>query len=97
MASYYDHANHRVPRPTIVHDKEGVDDPHDNPSIAMDGEGHIWVFVSGRWTGRPGFKYRSTEPYSVESFEFVADQEVLTHRDIGSFHSNTMLFQLTIR
>ncbi len=76
MASYYDHENHRVPRPTIVHDKEGVDDPHDNPSIAIDGDGHIWVFVSGRGTGRPGFKYRSVEPYSVEEFELVAEQEL---------------------
>src|SRR5205814_9767927 len=30
MASYYDHATNRVPRPTIVHDKQGVTDPHDN-------------------------------------------------------------------
>jgi hypothetical protein len=76
MASYYDHANHRVPRPTIVHDKGGVDDPHDNPSIAMDGDGYIWVFVSGRGTGRPGFKYRSIEPYSVNEFELIAEQEL---------------------
>lgn len=76
MASYYDHAQHRVPRPTIVHDKQGVDDPHDNPSIAIDGAGHVWVFISGRGRTRPGFKYRSTEPYSVERFELVAEQEL---------------------
>lgn len=76
MASYYDHANHRVPRPTIVHDKQGVDDPHDNPSIAIDGEGYIWVFVSGRGQSRPGFKYRSMEPYSVGKFEQVAEEEL---------------------
>jgi hypothetical protein len=76
MASYYDHQEHRVPRPTIVHDKEGVKDPHDNPSIAIDGGGHIWVFVSGRGQRRPGFKYRSIEPYSVDEFELVAEQEM---------------------
>ena len=26
----------------------GVDDPHDNPSILIDDQGYIWVFVSGR-------------------------------------------------
>ena len=57
MASYYDHATGLVPRPSIVHDKGGVDDPHDNPSIALDGCGHVWVFVSGRGRGRPGYKY----------------------------------------
>ena len=36
MASYYDHKTGRVPRPTIVHDKQGVDDPHDNGSLNLD-------------------------------------------------------------
>ncbi len=76
MASWYDHAGHRVPRPTIVHDKDGVDDPHDNPSLAIDGEGYIWVFISGRGQRRPGFKYRSTEPYSIDEFELIKDQEL---------------------
>ena len=76
MAAYYDHAHHVVPRPTIVHDKGGVDDPHDNPSIAIDGRGHVWIFVSGRGRSRPGFKYRSIEPYSVEAFEQVTEEEM---------------------
>ena len=69
MASYYDHRKGVVPRPTIVHDKQGIDDPHDNPSIAIDEHGHIWVFISGRGRSRPGFVYRSTEPYSTDAFE----------------------------
>src|SRR5690606_1493823 len=48
MASYYDHRTGLVPQPTIVHDKQGVDDPHDNPSLAIDEQGHLWVFISGR-------------------------------------------------
>src|SRR2546430_12855558 len=36
MASYYDHARNLVPRPTIVHDKNGVNDPHDNASLSID-------------------------------------------------------------
>src|SRR6476646_6164880 len=37
MAAYFDHATGKVPRPTIVHDKKGVNDPHDNGAIAIDG------------------------------------------------------------
>ena len=62
MVSYYDHAGGVVPRPTIVHDKQGVNDPHDNPSLCIDARGYVWVFVSGRAKRRPGFIYRSTSP-----------------------------------
>ncbi len=75
MVSYYDHERGVVPRPTIVHDKQGVNDPHDNPSIAIDEQGHIWVFVSGRGRVRPGFKYRSVKPYDIDAFELVATDE----------------------
>lgn len=75
MASYYDHANHQVPRPTIVRDQRGVDDPHDNPSIVIDGDGHVWVFIAGRGRRRPGQIFRSTEPYSVDAFEKIASGE----------------------
>ncbi|MEI7732477.1 MAG: BNR-4 repeat-containing protein [Verrucomicrobiota bacterium] len=75
MASYYDHRKHVVPRPTIVHDKNGVDDPHDNPSLCLDGQGYLWVFVSGRAKVRPGFIYRSTKPYSTDAFEQVGQRE----------------------
>jgi len=76
MASYYDHRRGVVPRPTIVHDKEGVDDPHDNPSIALDEAGHVWVFVSGRGRQRRGLKYRSVAPYSIDAFELVTEEEM---------------------
>lgn len=76
MASCYDHEQGLVPRPTVVHDKGDVDDPHDNPSMALDEQGHVWVFVSGRGKTRPGFKYRSLEPYSTDAFELVAEEEM---------------------
>jgi len=63
-----------VPRPTIVHDKQGVDDPHDDPSLSLDDQGHVWVFVSGRGNRRPGFKYRSVEPYNIDRFELVSSR-----------------------
>lgn len=75
MVSYYDHDRGAVPRPVIIHDKVDVDDPHDNPSIAIDGQGHIWVFVSGRAKLRPGFTYRSTAPFSIDEFHRVNNGE----------------------
>jgi len=76
MVSYYDHTRGGVPRPTIVHDKGGVNDPHDNPSICLDEHGYIWVFVSGRGRHRPGFKYRSIEPYCIDAFEQITEEEM---------------------
>lgn len=76
MVSYYDHQSGTVPRPVIVHDKQGVDDPHDNGSLQIDAEGHIWVLVSGRAKKRPGFKYRSTKPFSIDEFELVSEEEM---------------------
>lgn len=58
MIGAHDHGSDEVLRPTVVHDKEDVLDPHDNPSLLIDEAGHLWVFVSGRGQLRPGFKYR---------------------------------------
>lgn len=76
MASYYDHARGVVPQPTVVHDKEGVNDPHDNPSLAIDDQGYLWVFISGRGRARPGFIYRSTRPHDCSHFEQVRKDEL---------------------
>ncbi|MCY2990515.1 MAG: BNR-4 repeat-containing protein [Planctomycetota bacterium] len=76
MLAYYDHAQGVVPRPTVVHDKQGVDDPHDNPSLCLDDAGYLWVFVSGRAKSRPGFIYRSRQPYSIDALERVSQREI---------------------
>ncbi len=78
MISYYDHKRHVVPRPVVVCDKNGVDDPHDNGSLAIDNDGYLWVFVSGRNVSRLGAIYRSTQPYSIDSFEKV-HETVMTY------------------
>ncbi|GAB2787274.1 BNR-4 repeat-containing protein [Rhabdobacter roseus] len=78
MIGVYDHAKKTVSKPTVVYDKKGVDDPHDNPSLALDDDGYLWVFVSGRNTSRPGFKYRSSKPYDIESFEQITE-EIMTY------------------
>ncbi len=76
MIGEYDHESGRVSKPTVVHDKMGVDDPHDNPSLLIDDEGYLWVFVSGRGRRRPGFKYKSKAPYDINAFEQVSEEEM---------------------
>ncbi|MDA0749351.1 MAG: BNR-4 repeat-containing protein [Verrucomicrobia bacterium] len=75
MIGYYDHTTGQVPQPTVVHDKLKVNDPHDNPAIAMDPKGHLWVFVSGRGRHRPGYKYRSRKPYDIGAFDQISEEE----------------------
>ncbi len=76
MIGCFDHKTKNVERPTIVCDKMGVNDPHDNPVIQIDQQGHIWVFVNGRSKKRPGFKYRSVEPYNIDKFEQITMEEM---------------------
>ena len=76
MIGYYDHQTKKVSQPVVVHDKEGVDDPHDNPSLLIDPEGYLWVFVSGRGRKRMGFKYRSKNPYSISEFDKISEEEM---------------------
>lgn len=76
MISYFDHNNKTVPKPVIVYDKKGVNDPHDNASLAIDGKGYLWVFVSGRNTSRPGLLFKSHTPYSIDRFDEVLQDEM---------------------
>lgn len=78
MIGEYDHKKGTVSKPTVVFDKNGVDDPHDNPSLLIDNEGYLWVFVSGRNKSRLGYKYRSTSPFSIDKFEQVTE-EIMTY------------------
>ncbi|MGJ5815508.1 BNR-4 repeat-containing protein [Paludibaculum fermentans] len=72
MVSYYDHKTGMVPRPTILLNKH-TDDAHDNPTIALDDRGYIWIFSSSHGTTRPSFIHRSQRPYSIDAFERVLE------------------------
>jgi hypothetical protein len=76
MIGFFDHNTRKVSQPTIVCDKMGIKDPHDNPVIQIDQKGHIWVFVNGRGRSRPGFKYRSVKPFDIEKFEQITMEEL---------------------
>lgn len=70
MVSYFDHATGTVPRPTLLLDKH-TDDAHDNPVMAIDKEGYIWIFSTAHGLSRPAYIHRSTKPYDVDKFERV--------------------------
>ncbi|MFP4057274.1 MAG: BNR-4 repeat-containing protein [Candidatus Brocadiia bacterium] len=70
MVAYYDHATGTLPRPRVLRDKR-TSDAHDNPVLALDPKGHLWVFCSAHGTARPSYLYRSVEPYAIDAFELV--------------------------
>jgi hypothetical protein len=91
MIGYYDHKNRKISKPTVVCDKQGVDDPHDNPSLCIDSHGYLWVFVSGRGKSRPGYKYRSEKPWNIDAFNKITEEEMtypqpLWDDSLGFFH-----------
>jgi hypothetical protein len=70
LVSYFDHATGQVPRPRILLNKR-TDDAHDNPTLAVDEAGHLWIFSPSHGTSRPSFIHRSVRPYDIEEFERV--------------------------
>lgn len=94
MIGSYDHKTGMVTKPTVVYDKKGVDDPHDNPSLLIDNEGYLWVFVSGRSTHRMGFKYRSEKPYDISKFKQITE-EVMTYPQPWMYKDGDMIHLFT--
>lgn len=94
MLSYYDHKTGLVPKPVIVYDKKGVDDPHDNASLSIDANGIIWVFVSGRNTSRPGIILKSTKPFGIDQFEEIKQGE-MTYPQPWPFERKGFLYLFT--
>ncbi|MEQ6119481.1 BNR-4 repeat-containing protein [Reichenbachiella sp. MALMAid0571] len=67
MVSYYDHATGKVPKPTLVLDKQTTD-AHDNPIISIDEQGYIYLFSTSHGTSRPSYIHKSLKPYNIDEF-----------------------------
>lgn len=70
MVSYFDHATGTVPQPVVLLDKQ-TGDAHDNPTLMLDDDGHVWVFSNAHGTARPSYVHRSLAPHSIDGFERV--------------------------
>lgn len=73
MIGCYDHRTGLLQKPRVVMDKgvDGVSDPHDDPTVQIDKDGYVWMFVAGRSTKRMGRRYRSVNPYDITAFEYI--------------------------
>jgi hypothetical protein len=80
MVSYYDHATGTFPRPTILLDKN-TSDAHDNPALAIDSDGYLWIFSNTHGPAKRSSIHRSTKPYSIDSFEEIAPNLSLSYCD----------------
>ncbi|MHC4671906.1 MAG: BNR-4 repeat-containing protein [Planctomycetota bacterium] len=81
MVSYYDHKTQMVPRPTIVMDKK-TSDAHDNPVIAVDDKGFIWIFSTSHGTSRPSYIHKSRKPYDINAFERVKATKLEGNKEV---------------
>ena len=70
MVAFYDHATGKVSRPRMLLDKR-TSDAHDNPTLQIDVDGHIWIFSNAHGTSRPAYVHRSVRPYSIDAFERI--------------------------
>ena len=70
MVSYYDHVTGMVPRPVRLLQKR-TSDAHDNPTLAIDSDGHLFVFSAAHGISRPSYIHRSVRPYDISEWELV--------------------------
>ena len=78
MVSTFDHATKTVPRPRILLNKKTAD-AHDNPAIALDGDGYVWVFSNTHGPEKRSSIHRSAKPYDIDAFETVVDDISLSY------------------
>jgi hypothetical protein len=73
MVSFYDHATGEVPRPVVLLERKN-NDAHCNPTLSLDDAGRVWVFCNFHGAGGNGYVYRSREPYSIDAFDLVREE-----------------------
>ena len=92
MIGCYDHATKTLSRPTIIMEK-GTSDAHHNPTLSIDKDGFLWVFISSHG-GKDGFICKSLAPYSIEGFERIAQRE-FTYPQPWYFEGHGFVFLFT--
>jgi hypothetical protein len=77
LVSYYDHATGTVPRPVRIVQKR-TEDAHDNPTLSIDADGHLYVFSSAHGTSPPVLPPQIEAPYDITEWELIVT-ELLLH------------------
>lgn len=94
MAGCFDHKTGMLQKPVIVHDKGcyGVLDPHDNPCMAIDKNGYVWMFVSGRGNNRNGIRFHTAKPYDISEWVYVNESIMAYPQVVYDDEKGFMLF-----
>jgi hypothetical protein len=73
LVSYYDHTTGEVANPVVLMERP-TNDAHCNSTLALDDAGHVYVFCNAHGTGAQAYVFRSREPYSIDAFDVVREQ-----------------------
>ncbi len=95
LVAYYDHATGTVPRPVRLLQKR-TEDAHDNPTLAIDADGHLFVFSSAHGTSRPSYLHRSKRPYDISAWELIEKTNFSYTQPWYLPHSRRFLFLHTL-
>lgn len=68
LVSYFDHRTRELARPTILERRQPAD-PLENPSLALDEKGYVWVFSNAHGRTRASLAHRSRRPFALDRFE----------------------------
>ena len=72
MIGCFDHSTGRFQRPRTVLTRSKLD-AHENPTLAIDDTGHLWMFSSGHGSDRRALISRSERPWAIDRWRRVAD------------------------
>lgn len=70
MISYFDHETNQAAQPRMALLKH-VNDAHENPTLQLDAEGHVWLFCSAHGPREDAYILRSVKPQAIDQFEIV--------------------------
>lgn len=82
MVGEFDHNTNLLRKPKRVYCKHNVNDPHDNPTIMIDDDGFIYIYISGRSKVRKGIKLKSDKPYSISDGFTIIEKSEFTYPQI---------------
>jgi hypothetical protein len=72
MVGYYDHTTGLLARPRTVLTR-GQNDAHENPTLAVDDAGYLWMFSPGHGSRRKAIISRSAAPHAIDRWQRIAE------------------------